>query len=160
MKKTEENTDSINPSRSARAAARYLRISPRKVRPVINTIRFKPVGQAFRILTALNKKAARLTEKLLKSAVANGKGLGLEEDRLYISKIFADGGPVFKRFMARSMGRTDRILKRTTHLTIMLEEGKMKKKELDEPGAKEKEEKKPKAAKTKKAPKKMSGAGA
>lgn len=106
----------------ARAIARYLRISPRKMRLVIDTIRRKPAGQAFAILRMQKRKAARMAEKLLKSAVANAKVLGLKEDRLYISDIRADSGPTFKRFMARSMGRADRILKRTTHLSIVLEE--------------------------------------
>ncbi len=111
-------------SKEARAIVRYLRISPRKVRLVINTIRKKPATQAQSILMGLNKKAARLVEKGLKSAVANAKGKGLEESRLVVSEIKADGGPVMKRFMSRSMGRADQILKRTTHLTITLHEAK------------------------------------
>lgn len=101
---------------------RYLRIAPRKVRPVINTIRHRPVARALSTLTSLNKKAARLVEKGLKSALANAKGKGLQEGRLVVSEIKADGGPVMKRFMSRSMGRADQILKRTTHLTIVLRE--------------------------------------
>jgi len=80
------------------------------------------VTSAFASLTALNKKAARLVEKGLKSAVANAKVKGLEESRLLVSEIKADGGPVMKRFMARAMGRADEILKRSTHLTIILRE--------------------------------------
>ncbi len=110
--------------RSAKAIVRYVRISPRKVRLVINTIRHKPVNLAFPILASLNKKAARLAEKVLKSAVANAKVLGLDEARLYVSDVRADGGPVLKRFMSRSMGRADRILKRTTHLSLAVEEGR------------------------------------
>ena len=107
----------------ARAVVRYLRISPRKMRLVINAIRRKPAVSAVSILTTLNKKAARLVEKGLKSALANAKVKGLEESRLVVSEIKADGGPVLKRFMARAMGRADEILKRTTHLTIVLREG-------------------------------------
>ncbi len=113
----------LDPSRQARAVVRYLRISPRKVRPVINAIRRKPVSMAFSALWVFKKKAARLVEKGLKSAVANAKVKGLEENRLLVSEIKADGGPVMKRFMSRSMGRADQILKRTTHLTITLREG-------------------------------------
>lgn len=113
----------LDSKKEARAVVKYLRISPRKVRLVINTIRRKPVGLAFSTLTALNKKAARLVEKGLKSAFANAKGKGLEETRLVVSDIRADGGPVLKRFMSRSMGRADEILKRTTHLSIILREG-------------------------------------
>jgi len=65
-----------------------------------------------------------MAEKVLKSAVANAKILGLEEGRLYVADIRADGGPVLKRFMSRSMGRADRILKRTTHLSVIVKEGK------------------------------------
>ena len=112
-----------DPTKEARAIVRYLRISPRKVRLVVNAIRRKPVGTAFSILTVLKKKAARLVEKGLTSAVANAKVKGLDQTRLVVSQIKADGGPVMKRFMARSMGRADQILKRSTHLTIILSEG-------------------------------------
>lgn len=113
----------LNAGQEARAIIRYLKISPRKVRLVINVIRHKPVGQAFPMLMALNKKAARFVEKGLKSAVANAKGKGLEESRLVVSEAKADGGPVMKRYMSRSMGRADEILKRSTHLTIAVREG-------------------------------------
>lgn len=132
--------------KSAKAIARYIRISPRKVRLVINTIRRKPAGEAFRILMTLKKKAARLAEKVLKSAVANAKVLGLEQDRLYISDIRADGGPVMKRLMTRSMGRADRILKRTTHLSLVVREGTARWAGFGSPQAKAAEEPKPKSA--------------
>ena len=125
MKKIEDKKEKLieAPKRSARAVAKYLRISPRKMRLVINAIRHEPTGRAFHILMTLKKKAARMTEKLLKSAVANAKVLGLEENRLYVSNIRADGGPTMKRFMSRSMGRADRIIKRTTHLSMIVTEG-------------------------------------
>jgi len=113
----------LEPKKEARSVVRFIRISPRKVRPVINTIRRKPVASAFSALISLKKKAARIVEKGLKSAVGNAKVKGLEENRLVVSEIKADGGPVMKRFMARAMGRADQILKRTTHLTIILREG-------------------------------------
>lgn len=112
----------VLPVKEAKAIVRYLRISPRKVRLVTDTIRRKPVSQAFAALTSLNKKAARLVEKGLKSAVANAKAKGLEESQLVVAEIKADGGPMMKRFMARAMGRADEILKRSTHLTILLRE--------------------------------------
>ncbi len=110
----------------AKAVVKYLRISPRKVRLVIDTVREKPVKKALYSLAALNKKAARLAEEAVKSALANAKVLKMNEDQLYISEIKADGGPTFKRFMSRSMGRADRILKRTTHLTVVLKEARKK----------------------------------
>lgn len=142
VKETVENKD-----KSAKAVARYLRISPRKARAVINEVRYKTVGQAFEILFTLKQKAARMTEKLLTSAVANAKGLGMDENRLYISDIRADGGPVMKRFLERSMGRADRILKRMAHLSIQLKEGfKPYRKEEAVPAVSEKDKKKKKKA--------------
>ena len=126
MKKKDSNEKKIvaKPrAKTAKTTVKYLRIGPRKMRLVINAIRFQPAGQAFDILATLKQKAARMTEKALKTACANAKVLGMDLDRLYVSKVFADGGPVMKRFMSRSMGRADRILKRTTHLTLEVAEG-------------------------------------
>jgi len=108
----------------ARAVTRYLRIAPRKVRVILGTIRRKPVGQAMITLERINRKAARLVSKTLKSALANAKKKELDEGRLFIRYVFADGGPTLKRFISRSMGRADTILKRTSHITVILEEGK------------------------------------
>ena len=123
MKKSKKR-DSEEDKVRAKAISKYLRISPRKVRLVLDTIRRKPVHQARYILASFNKKAARMAEKVLNSAIANAKVLGLDENRLIVSDVRADGGPVFKRFMSRSQGRADRILKRTTHLSMIVEEGK------------------------------------
>ena len=117
-----EKSETVQPLKEARAVVKYLRISPRKVRLVTQTIIRKPVTNARSILMALNKKAARLVEKALKSAVANAKGKSMEESRLFVLQAKADEGPLMKRFMSRSMGRADRILKRTTHLTLILRE--------------------------------------
>ena len=106
----------------AKAITRYLKIAPRKIRLVIDTARGKPVWQAYAILHNLKKKGSRLVEKTLKSAEANAKVKKMDENRLYISGIRADGGPSLKRFMSRSMGRADVILKRTSHLTVILGE--------------------------------------
>lgn len=113
----------VRQKKEARAVIKYLRISPRKVRLVINTIRYKPVSAALSLLHFMNKKAARIVEQGLKSAFANAKGKGFDAARLVVSEAKADGGPVLKRFMSRSMGRADQILKRTTHLTLVLREG-------------------------------------
>lgn len=93
---------------------------------VVDMIRRKPVTEALYRLKTANKKAAGLVEKAVRSAAANAKVLKMDEERLYVSQIKVDGGPVFKRFMSRSMGRADRILKRTSHLTVILEEGKQR----------------------------------
>ena len=124
MKQSEQkNLTQQQEKKFAKARVKYLRIAPRKVRIVIDAIRHKHPEKAFGILMTLKKKAARMAEKVLKTAVANAKVLGLDEARLYISDVRADGGPVMKRFMQRSMGRGDRILKRTTHLSMTLSEG-------------------------------------
>lgn len=109
--------------KAAKVVLKYLRISPRKVRAVLDAIRHKPVQKAHFILKTINKKAAGMADKALKSAVANAKVLGMDEARLFVSDVRADGGPVFKRFMSRSMGRADRLLKRTTHLSLSVSEG-------------------------------------
>ena len=109
-----------------KASVKYIRIGPRKVRPVINLIRRRYVRDAFDILANLNKKGARLTERLLRSTVANAKVRKIDEGNLFISDIRADGGPTLKRYMARAMGRADKILKRTTHISVVLTEKEKK----------------------------------
>lgn len=125
MVKTKAPTKKVKKAekKSAKVVLKYLRISPRKARLVLDAIRFKPVQKAHFILTTLNKKAAVMASKALSSAVANAKVLGMDENKLYVSDVRADGGPVFKRFMSRSMGRADRLLKRTTHLSLSVSEG-------------------------------------
>ena len=109
----------------AKAITRYIRVSPRKLRLVIDAIRMKPVSDAFSILENLKKKGAELAVKTLKSAQANAKVKKMDESRLYVREIKADGGPSLKRYMPRSMGRADVILKRMSHLTVILSEREM-----------------------------------
>ena len=106
----------------AKAITKYIRMSPRKMRLVIDTVRYKPVANAIAILDHLKKKGAEFASKTLKSAVANAKVKKMDEERLFVSKIWADGGPTLKRHMSRSMGRADMILKRSTHLTVVVGE--------------------------------------
>ena len=113
------------------ARLRYLRGSPQKVRLVADLIRGKDVQDAVNILQLTKKAAAAPIEKLLKSAIANAENRddAVDVDRLYVSSIFVDGGPVMKRIRPQPMGRAFRILKRTSHVTIKLdtrkgEEGK------------------------------------
>jgi large subunit ribosomal protein L22 len=106
----------------ARSVVKYLRIGPRKVRPIINLVRQKFIDDALAILSVLPHKAARFIEQAVKSAAANAKVKKMDETRLYIAEIRADGGPVLKRFMARAMGRANRILKRTTHISVIVME--------------------------------------
>ncbi len=105
----------------AHAHAKYMRVSSRKVRQVIDLIKGKDVGTALAVLNQLGKGSCERIEKLLRSAVSNAKEKGLDESQLFISKINSDIGPSWKRFRAAPFGRANPILKRTSHLTIELD---------------------------------------
>ena len=103
------------------ASLRHLRMSPRKVRLVVDLVRGKPVEEALNILTFSPKAAARPVVKLLKSAVANADSKGeMDVDRLFIKTAFVDEGPTWRRWLPRAMGRATRIRKRTSHITVVL----------------------------------------
>ncbi len=105
------------------AKLRYLRIAPRKVRLVADLIRGKTVEEAQTILSFTVKRAAPVLLKLLKSAIASARhNFQLEEGNLYISKITVDEGPKYKRWMPRAKGMASEIQKKTSHVTIVLEE--------------------------------------
>jgi large subunit ribosomal protein L22 len=104
------------------AKAKYLRTSPQKAGLVLALIRGKSVGEARRILQFSPKRVAKSILKTLNSAVANAKQKGLKEEGLKVVKATADPGPTFKRTRPVSRGRAHRILKRTTHVTIELED--------------------------------------
>lgn len=105
-----------------KATARHIRMSPRKVRLVADTIRGKKVTEAIATLDYTHKAAARTVRKILKSAMANAENNHSVDrvEEMKIEKVFVDGGPTLKRFRARAMGRAARILKRTSHITIVL----------------------------------------
>jgi large subunit ribosomal protein L22 len=103
------------------AKLRYLRIAPRKVRLVADLIRGKSVNEAETILNFTPKKAALPLLKLLKQAIANAKNLGLEKEKLFISKILVDEGPKLKRVMPRARGQANIIQKKTSHITLLLD---------------------------------------
>ena len=105
-----------------RAVARYVRISSRKVRIVIDLIRGKKVDEALAILKFTPKSASPVVEKLLKSAIANAEYKGINRDSLYVAAIYADQGPTLKRMMPRAKGSGALILKRSSHITIILDE--------------------------------------
>lgn len=105
----------------AKAEGKFLRISPTKVRQVIDLIRHKDVLVAQALLTNLNKGPCKYLVKILKQAVANAKVKGFNVDRLYISKIVCNAGPSWKRFKAAAFGRATPIRKRTSHIKIELE---------------------------------------
>lgn len=96
-------------------------ISAQKARLVADQVRNKPVEKALEILTFSNKKAAHLVRKLLESAIANAENNeGADIDELNIATIYVDEGPVQKRMRARAKGRGNRILKRSSHITIIV----------------------------------------
>ena len=114
-----------NADKRPRAVARYIRISSRKVKIVIDLIRGKKVDEALAILMYTPKSAAPVVEKLLRSAIANAENnLGMDHESLYVAEVFANQGPTLKRYWARSHSRADTILKRTSHITVVLDEAK------------------------------------
>ncbi len=105
----------------ALAKHNFARISPQKARLVADQIRGKNVDQALELLTFSNKKAAELIKKVLESAIANAEhNEGADIDDLRVAKIFVDEGPIMKRIMPRAKGRADRILKRSSHITVVV----------------------------------------
>ncbi|NDV21629.1 50S ribosomal protein L22 [Desulfovibrio sp. JC022] len=107
----------------ARAIAKYMRISARKVRLVAENIKGKPVEEALNILKFTPKKGADMLSKVLYSAVANAEQIpGVDVDSLYVDVVKADEGPTWKRIQPRAMGRAYRICKRTSHITVVVKE--------------------------------------
>lgn len=118
--KRKENAD-----KRPQANARYVRISSRKVKVVLDLIRGKSVVEAQSILRFTPKAAAPVIEKILHSAVANAENnLDLSRDTLFVAECFADQGPTLKRFNPVSHGRAFSILKRTSHITVILDQAK------------------------------------
>jgi len=107
----------------SRAVARYIRVSPRKVRLIMDEIRGRKIEEALNQLSFAPQKGAFILKKLINSAVANAEqNFEMDVDKLFIKQIFADEGPTLKRFRPRAMGRGARIRKRTSHLTVVLDE--------------------------------------
>jgi large subunit ribosomal protein L22 len=107
----------------SKAIAKYIRIAPTKARLVAELIKGKPVDDALTLLKFVRKKGARLVSKVLRSALANAEqNSGIDVDTLYVKRIFVDGGPTLKRWRPRAMGRANRILKRSSHITVILDE--------------------------------------
>lgn len=105
------------------ATHKFARISPQKARLVADLIRGKNVEQAVNILQFSDKKAAALIKKVLNSAIANAENNnGMDIDELKVSSVFVNEGPVMKRMRARAKGRGNRILKRTSHITVTVGE--------------------------------------
>ena len=106
-----------------KAVARFVRISPQKVRLVMAQVRGERVEDALPLLSFAPQKGAKILKKLVDSAVANAQeNTDMDVDNLYISRIYADEGPTQKRWRPRALGRATKILKRTSHLTVVLDE--------------------------------------
>lgn len=109
----------------ARAIAKGVRISPRKTRLVVDLIRGKDVTEADKILSNLNKEAARITKKVLTSAVANAENnLDIDKSNLYVKTAYVNEGRTMKRFKFGSRGHIDPIKKRSSHITIIVSDEK------------------------------------
>ena len=114
-----------NADKRPHAIARYVRISSRKVKIVLDLIRGKSVAEAQAILEFTPKAAAPVVLKVLNSAVANAENnQDLSRDTLYVAECFANQGPTLKRYRPRAHGRANRILKRTSHITVVLDQAK------------------------------------
>lgn len=110
-------------TKQAKAIAKYIRISPRKARAVIDLIRGKAVAEAFAILKFTPHKATESINKVLKSAVANAEhNYEMNADALVVREAYIDAGPTLKRVMPRARGRADVIKKRSSHITIVVSE--------------------------------------
>ncbi len=115
-------------SSANKATIKLVRISPPKVRLVVDLIRGKSVDEALNILQFTAKRAAPIVSKLVENALNNierSEALDWDIDDLYVSKVFVDEGPTLRRFKPRAQGRATRINKRTSHITVVLESRKV-----------------------------------
>ncbi|ABO48769.1 LSU ribosomal protein L22P [Desulforamulus reducens MI-1] len=109
----------------AKAIAKFIRVSPRKARMVVDLIRGKKVEEALAILRYTPNKAAAAVTKVVKSAAANAEhNNDMDKEELVVSQIFVDQGPSLKRMMPRAMGRADIIKRRTSHITVVVSDKK------------------------------------
>lgn len=107
----------------AKAVLKYVRISPQKVRTLVDAVKGRPLETALNALKFMPQKSAAIVEKVVRSAAANAEeNHNLDVDDLVIRNIIVDQGPTLKRFKARARGRGTRILKRTSHITVILAE--------------------------------------
>jgi large subunit ribosomal protein L22 len=117
-----EPTFALEDATSARAVARYVRMSPMKARRVVDLIRGLPVAEAAAVLQFAPQAASEPVGKVLASAVANAEHNNrLDPQTLFVAEAFVDEGPMLKRFRPRAQGRAYRIRKRTSHITVVVE---------------------------------------
>ena len=149
----------------AKAVEKYLRISPRKVKYIIDMVKDKKVEEAMDILTFTSRQAAGAVKKAIQSASANAmenfKEYKVSQEDLFIKEIFVTEGPTLKRFKPRARGKADRVLKRSAHVTVFVTDGKDKATVEKERAAKKKAAKgkvvKEKAAKVSTAKERVTG---
>ena len=105
------------------AVLKYVRVSPQKVRTLVDAVKGKPVETALQTLKFMPTKVAGIVEKVMRSAVANAdQNPDIDVDNLVVRNVIADQGPTMKRWKARARGRGTRILKRSSHITVILTE--------------------------------------
>ena len=124
-------TENIAPAKKgvteAKAVAKYVRMSPSKLKPVADLVRGKDLNEALTILKFTTGKGAELVEKVIQSAASNAENnFDMESENLYVAEISADYGPTMKRWRAGAQGRASIILKRTSHISVTLKEKKEK----------------------------------
>ena len=121
--KTKTQARQASADKRPKAIAKYVRISPRKVKIVIDLIRGKNVDEAAAILTYTPKAASPVVLKVLNSAIANAENnLNMDRGNLYVAEVYANQGPTLKRYRPKARGSATQILKRTSHLTIILDQ--------------------------------------
>jgi large subunit ribosomal protein L22 len=112
----------------AKAQARFVRVTPQKARRVVDLVRGKQAGEAVAVLKFAPQAAGATVLKVVESAIANAReaakraGERLDESDLFVSEVFVDEGPTLKRFRPRAQGRASQILKRTSHITVVVAE--------------------------------------
>jgi len=123
---SKEKTESKRPPRTTgyRANVPFLRLSPTKIRRIADHLRRKPYVEVVALLDVLPHKGARLLKKVIQSAAANAlsRNKALDEQMLYVKELLIDGGPTMKRMWARGRGRADRLLKRSCHISVVIDE--------------------------------------
>jgi large subunit ribosomal protein L22 len=123
-RRKQRNAESRNELKWKTAVLHYLRVAPRKVRAVADVIRGRPVDEALAILDYTNRAAAAPLARMLRAAVANAASSEkIDVDTLRVKEIHVDQGPMIKRFMPRAQGRATMIQKKTSHVSLTLEEG-------------------------------------
>ena len=105
-----------------KATAKYVRMSPIKLKPVADLVRGKDVNEALTILKFTPGKGAEIVEKVVQSALANADVKEMDTDNLYVAEVYANQGPTMKRWRAGSQGRASIILKRSSHVGVTLKE--------------------------------------